>query len=604
MAWQAWSFPAVSAIAACLPRRSSSRVRRFLGRLWADAGTMEQEYPFWIRLYEKANAPSGTAPIAGSPMISILMPVFRGREDHLCAAMQSVGDQTYSQWELCLVDCSSGDPAIGALLQEAGAADPRIRLVAGSAGSDIAVAAGAALAISGGLFVVWLHQDALLSPQALFHVAASIAAHPEVDIIYADDDQIDEAGRRSLPYFKPDWNPELMLGQNLVAGLGAFRRRLVDRVGGFQGAVDGSETYDLGLRAAEATAPDRILHIPRVLYHWREAGGKRPASQPALDRHASHHQSIVAAMLERCPGALAAVPAWGRVEYPVPQPAPAVTVIIPTRDHADMLGRTMAGLLERTDYAAMCVVIVDNGSSESAAVALLEKLKLNERVTALHRPGPFNYAAMNNEAVRGAAGELILLLNNDIDVIHPNWMREMVSHAIRPGIGAVGAKLFYPDGTIQHGGVTLGMCGVADHQFLNRPGDDEGYFGHLKLARHVSAVTGACLMVRRAAYLEVDGLNEADLPVAFNDVDFCLKLVERGYRNLWTPHARLYHLESASRGSDYDADKAARLKREVAYMFGRWGHRLGTDPYWNANLSLDANSAALAFPPRTGSRSI
>jgi GT2 family glycosyltransferase len=205
---------------------------------------------------------------------------------------------------------------------------------------------------------------------------------------------------------------------------------------------------------------------------------------------------------------------------------------------------------------------------------------------------------VNNQAVRQAAGELILLLNNDIDVIHPDWLREMVSHAIRPCIGAVGAKLLYPDSTIQHGGVTVGMFGAADHQYLNRPRGDPGYFGHLMLARNVTAVTGACLLVRRRTYLEVGGLNEVSLPVAFNDVDLCLKLVERGYRNLWTPYAELYHLESASRGSDETVEKAARSRLEIAYMRRRWGHRLDNDPYWNPNLSLLSHKIALAFPPR------
>jgi O-antigen biosynthesis protein len=223
-------------------------------------------------------------------------------------------------------------------------------------------------------------------------------------------------------------------------------------------------------------------------------------------------------------------------------------------------------------------------------------------VTVLRRPGPFNFAALNNTAVHEATAELILLLNNDIDVIDPGWLREMVSHAIRPGIGAVGAKLLFPNGTIQHGGLTIGMFGTADHQYLNAPRDDAGYFGHLKLARNVTAVTAACLLLRRQAYLDVGGLNEAALPVEFNDVDLCLKLAEKGYRNVWTPHAELYHLESASRGYDYAPEKALRLKREAAYIQQRWGHVLDHDPYWNPNLSLYSNGVTLAFPPRRSIR--
>jgi GT2 family glycosyltransferase len=263
-----------------------------------------------------------------------------------------------------------------------------------------------------------------------------------------------------------------------------------------------------------------------------------------------------------------------------------------------MLERALQGLLNRTDYPALEILVVDNGSDEPDALALLDRITRDRRVRVLHCPGPFNYSALNNQAAREANGSLLLLLNNDIDVIHPEWLREMASHAIRSGIGAVGAKLLYPDGTIQHGGVTVGMSGLADHQYLKRPCGDPGYFGQLKLARNVTAVTGACLMVCRDKYQEVGGLNEESLAVAFNDVDFCLKLVERGYRNLWTPYAELYHLESASRGADHTAEKALRLKNEIAYMRQRWGHLLDHDPYWNPNLSLFSTDIALAFPPR------
>ena len=396
-----------------------------------------------------------------------------------------------------------------------------------------------------------------------------------------------------------------MLGQNLINHLGVYRRSLMERLGGFQVGMEGSQDYDLALRAVAETTPDRIVHIPRVLYHWRQAGRTRSFSESALDRCASNGRRAVQAFLDTVqPGACVqpapAVPAWNRVIYPIPQPEPLVSVIIPTRNHANLLARTMDGVLNRTDYPALEVLIVDNGSDEPTALSLLARLERDDRVRVLRCPGPFNYSALNNRAVRDSTGELILLLNNDIDVINPDWLREMVSHAIRPGIGAVGAKLLYPNGTIQHGGVTVGVGGVAGHQYLHKPHDHTGYFGHLTLVRSVTAVTGACLMLRRQAYLEAGGLDDVSLPVAFNDIDLCLRLVERGYRNLWTPYAELYHYELASRGLDLVGEKAARFQREVAVMRQRWGDVLDNDRYWNPNLSLCSTDVALAFPPRNG----
>ena len=466
----------------------------------------------------------------------------------------------------------------------------------------ISAASNSALALATGSFVALLDHDDLLSPRALYEVAVRIAGQPGADILYSDEDHIDDTGRRSHPYFKPDWNPELMLAQNLINHLGVYRRDLVQRLGGLRIGLEGSQDYDLALRVVAETTPDRIVHIPRVLYHWRQRSRTQSFSEQALERCADNgRRAVLEFLAPHIPGVRVepapSVPAWNRVVYPVPTPEPLVSVIIPTRNHAEMLARTTDGLLGRTDYPSLEVLIVDNGSDEPAALALLETLSRDRRVRVLRSPGPFNYSALNNEAVRQATGELLLLLNNDIDVIEPDWLRELVSHAIRPGIGAVGAKLLYPNGLIQHAGITGGVLGVAGHQYLNKPRGDRGYAGHLKLTRNVMAVTGACLMLSRSSYLEAGGLNEAALPVAFNDVDLCLRLMEKGYRNLWTPYAELHHFESASRGADETREKAARFRSEIAYMRQRWGHQLDHDPYWNPNLAL-ANEITLAFPPR------
>lgn len=591
-----------------LPAPLSQRGLAFFRRLSAQ-GTIERDYTTWISLYEQTDTQAcqaAQAHLAGfeaPPTFSVVMPVFNPSPDHLRAAIRSVQAQFYPHWELCIADDASTNPEIGRLLRQEQADDPRIKIVLRDQNGHISAASNSALGLATGTFIALLDHDDLLSPRALYEVASRIEAQPDIDIVYSDEDHIDDSGRRSMPYFKPDWNPELMLGQNLINHLGVYRRSLVQRLGGFRVGLEGSQDYDLALRVVAETTPGRIVHIPGVLYHWRRGSTIRAFSEAALDRCTTNARRAVQEFVSRAQPDVQVEPApsvaaWNRVIYPVPQPEPLVSVIIPSRDHADMLARTVQGLLDRTHYPALEVLIVDNGSTEPDALALLDALALDPRVRVLRCPGPFNYSALNNGAVREAAGSLILLLNNDIDVIDPDWLREMVSHAIRPGVGAVGAKLLFPDGTIQHGGVTIGMGGVAGHQYLHKPGNDPGYFGHLKLTRNVTAVTAACLLVRRQAFLEVGGFDEVALPVAFNDVDLCLKLVEKGYRNLWTPFAELFHLESASRGSDLTGEKAARFNQECLYMQQRWGHLLDNDPYCNPNLSLLAADAALAFPPR------
>ncbi|WP_158931949.1 glycosyltransferase [Acidisphaera sp. S103] len=607
--WMPWVFSGLFCVAACLPNASRSRVRGLLARLRAASANMEQDYSSWIRLYEQAGVKTSRkmaarmASLVDPPLISILMPVVNPSLDHLRQAIRSVQNQIYGRWELCIVDGSPRDSSVAALLRQTQAGDFRVKLIRGESADDVSVACNAAVALASGSFIALLGHDDQISPHALCEVVVRIVAHPAPDIVYSDQDSIDDTGRRSMPYFKPDWDLGLMLGQNLIGCLGVFRRGLVEQIGGFRAGLEGNQDYDLALRLVEHIAPDRIQHIPKVLYHRRLGVQDSPFSRHDRKQYPSNDQRAVREFLSRnIPDAqlesTSADSVWNRVIYPIPSPEPLVSVVIPSRNHADLLARAAGGLLDRTDYRSLEILIVDNGSDEPVAQALLERLALDNRIRILRCPGPFNYAALNNQAVREAGGELILLLNNDIDVINPGWLREMISHAIRPGIGAVGAKLLYPNGTIQHGGLTINAFSVADRQYLGKPRDDSGYFGHLKLVRSVTAVTAACLLVRREAYLEVGGLNEVSLAVAFNDVDFCLKLAERGYRNVWTPHAELYHLESASRGADHTAVKFARLQREIAFMRQRWGHWLDHDPRWNPNLALLSTEIALAFPPR------
>lgn len=608
--WAPAVYDLLTGAAGTLPPRTRRQVAQALARLRAQNSRIRRGYAAWMRLYEpvgdeaRRQAMARIAEFTKPVRISVVMPVFNPHPTDLRAAIASVETQFYPQWELCIADDASTDPEVAAVIREAAARDSRVRLIWRPRNGHIAAASNSALEAASGDFVALLDHDDVLAPHALYEVARRIDAEPSLDILFSDEDKIDRDGKRFDPYFKPGWNPALMLGQNLINHLAVYRLSLLRRIGGFRTGTDGSQDYDLALRAVRHAGAASIAHIPMVLYHWRQRGQSPSFSERAAEACGQQARRAVQAFVSQdAPGARVVpaptAPIWNRVVYPLPETEPLVSVIIPSRNQAGMLRRCLAGLLEQTAYRALDVLIVDNGSDEREALELLRQAAGDRRVRVLPAPGPFNFSALNNRAAAEARGEVLLLLNNDISMIHPGWMREMVSHAIRPEAGAVGAKLLYPDDRIQHGGVLLGMGGVAGHQYLRWPRQDTGYFGQLALARNVGAVTAACLMVRRAVYQEVGGLNERDLAVAFNDVDFCMRVEERGYRNVWTPFAELYHHESASRGSDRSGEKAMRFRRETEYMQRRWGARLYNDRYWNPNLALNAPGPVLSFPPRT-----
>jgi GT2 family glycosyltransferase len=470
----------------------------------------------------------------------------------------------------------------------------------------ICAATNSALALATGDFVALLDHDDVLPERALYEVAALIQDHPDADLIYSDEDKIDDAGRRFEPHFKTDWNRELLLGQNMVSHLGVYRRSLVEDVGGLREGFEGSQDFDLALRVAERTDPSQIHHIPWVLYHWRQQAEAASFSESQLQRCADSARRAVEEHLARTGQAaqaesLEGLPGWVRVRRPVPEPAPLVSIIVPTRDRAELLAACAEGVLEKTDYPNLELLIVDNGSVEPQTQALFERLAKDPRVRILPAPGEFNFSALNNTAARTARGEILVLLNNDISMRRADWLTEMVSQAVRPNVGAVGAKLLYPDGRVQHGGVALGAGGdpaVAAHFGVGLAGHDPGYFGHMILTRNVSAVTAACLALRKAVFEQVRGLDEHALKVAFNDVDLCLKVRALGYDIVWTPHAELIHHESATRGSDQVAEKQARFQNEIGVMRGRWGWELDHDPFYGPLFDRRFSDYRLAWPPR------
>ncbi|HZR07283.1 MAG TPA: glycosyltransferase family 2 protein, partial [Myxococcales bacterium] len=404
-------------------------------------------------------------------------------------------------------------------------------------------------------------------------------------------------GRLSSPFFKPDWNPDLLLSQNYVGHLCAVRRSLLLEIGGFREGFEGSQDYDVVLRTSARTT--RIRHLPFVAYHWRSVAGSTARDVRAK----SYVTSAATRALQEHIGASARVepgplPTTYRVRWPVPADPPLVSLIVPTRDARNVLEPCIESLLAKTSYRRFELVVVDNQSTDPATLEYLRELQRRQAARVVRFDAPFNFSAINNFAVRDAAhGELIGLLNNDLEVIEPGWLEEMVSQALRPDIGAVGARLLYPDGTIQHGGVLLGISGAAGHEHKFLPRAAPGYFGRAQLVHDVSAVTAACLLIRRDTYLKAGGLDES-FPIAFNDVDFCLRVRALGLRNLWTPFATLVHHESKSRGLEDTPEKKARFADEKRRLSERWGDALLDDPAYNPNLSLDAEDFSLAWPPR------
>jgi GT2 family glycosyltransferase len=529
------------------------------------------------------------------PLISVVMPVHNTPARELEAAIRSVEAQIYGRWELCIADDASTDPNVRPVLEEASRRDPRIRVAYRAENGNISAASNTALALARGAYTALLDHDDVLPPHALFYVVREIMAHPDADLIYTDEDKIDQNGVRYDPHMKSDWNEELFLAQNYLNHLTVVRTEIARKAGGFRAGFEGSQDHDLILRVLDHTQPERIRHVPRVLYHWRNYqrsgafSGKRleeavRARRRALEDYAER-RGLDTEVLEGPFG-------FNRLKRRLPSRPPAVTVIVPTRDAATLTGVCARGILSNTDYPNLHLVILDNESREPETLALFDELRRDPRVTIRPYAGPFNFSAMNNAAVRETDAELVAFVNNDIEVIEPGWLTEMVTLALSDGVAAVGAKLLYPDDHVQHGGIILGVGGlhgiggVAGHSHLMTKRRHPGYFGRLVVPQYMSAVTAACMIVRRDAFLAVGGFDEADLAVAFNDVDLCLKLRRAGWLIGWTPYATLYHHESASRGLDTLPEKQERFNREVRVMLDRWGQTLRRDPYYNPNLSL------------------
>jgi Predicted glycosyltransferases len=530
-------------------------------------------YQIWIDTVEQLEATAHNAPqhIAGwhcRPRFSLIVHADEGAtSDRLLALLRSAEVQCYTDWELIIVGDRAAFPAwkdsVG-----------RVRWLQLERGSDVdALQAG--LQDARGDFVMYIAPGALLSPIALFRVAEALQADPAATVLYGDHDQIDGNGRRTLPWFKPAWNPELFLAQDYVSPAYAIDANVAREVNERVTGVPEAASFALLLEAT-AVAGAKVVHVPHILCHHVDVMGvdNQLARQEAVTQHLRPHGGEVRA------GRHGLV----EVRWPLPKRLPQVSILIPTKDKAPLLRTCIESLLRLTRYKNFEVIVIDNGSVETDACNYLNELKENTKIKILHHDRPFNYSELNNMAVSYSDGEFICLLNNDTEIISPDWLEEMVRYAAQDDVGAVGAKLLYPDGTIQHAGVVIGIGGAAGHAHRFLRNDAPGYFGRAHAAHHVSAVTAACLLIAKRKFLAVGGLDAENLKVAFNDVDLCLRLQEAGWRNVYAPQAVLIHHESKSRGSDLTHKNIQRYLGELHFLQTRWGTENWLDPLHHPNL--------------------
>lgn len=549
------------------------------------------DYQAWIERYDTPDAAQLTEArarlrtMAPAPRVSLVMSMSTAAPTWLQRSLASLREQVHSDWELLLIGTAFDPQAMAEL-----ARDPRIRWVE-VAGTDSA-GLNQAMAQASGEWLLFLHSGDTLSPMALLWLIEAAARQPDARLIYGDEDRLDEHGQRCQPRFKCDANPELLLACDLFDGMTAYRLDLLRELGGLHAGYGAARFHDLHLRASEVLAPEQIQHLPRLLRHAAQAEVRNgPASLRAVSEHLQRRG--VAAVVEEAPEA----PGLVRVRYALPVTLPHVSIVIPTRDYVGVLSVCIHSLLSLTTYPAFDVVIIDNGSVRPETLHFFKNLN-DPRVRVVRDDAPFNFSHLINLGARESKGELLCFLNNDIQITQHDWLHEMVSFALRPDVGAVGARLWYNNGQLQHAGVTLGIQGMAGHTHKLLARGDAGYLQRAVLHQAVSAVTAACMLVRRSVFDQVQGFDE-NLGVAYNDVDFCLRVRATGLHNVWTPYAEMIHHESISRGLEDNPEKLARFTHESGILKDRWGAALLNDPAYNPNLTLDHEDFSLAWPPRT-----
>ncbi len=522
--------------------------------------------------------------LADPPKFSIVVLPCDGNSDWGIGMVRSLTAQCYPHWEAWVPR---------SFLREEGG-DRRLNAI--SDASDAAACFLSSLSAASGEFILPIPADAILSERALYHLAIAAKDNPEATIFFTDEDQLDAEGRRCRPRLKSGWDPDLMLGRDAIGLLVAYERKLLLKISANSITKSDNLSYQISLCATSAVLLTHIKHVPKILCHRRLDPDKPPVWKPQFARDVVHqHLRSIGDASRVLPAPLA--PYWNRVLRPLPSPPPLVSVIMLTRDRADLLERSTRGVLERTDYPHLELLIVDNGSCELDAISILQQLRGDSRVRILSDSRPFNYAELNNRAVQEARGEVLVLLNNDTDVINPDWLREMVSHACREDVGAVGAKLLYEDGSVQHAGVVFSQDADVIHMFRKSSSTDPGPDGELALTRSVSAVTGACICLRKSVFLEIGQLEEKNLAVSHNDIDLCLRAVDHGYRIIFTPFAELIHCESATRRSNgVSARELQSEAKEQRWFQSEWRSSIKNELFHNPNVDFRWTSTRMMRP--------
>lgn len=529
------------------------------------------------------------------PKISIVVPLYKTPEKYLRAMIDSVRNQSYSNWELCLSDGSGENSPLTELLKQYEEKDSRIKVVYNNRQLHIAENTNEAIKIATGDFIAFSDHDDLLTPDAMFHVAKAVNENMELEVLYSDEDKVSAGDRFMQPHMKPDFNIDLLRTVNYICHLFVVKKAMIDKVGMLRPEFDGAQDYDFIFRCVEAT--DKIYHIPRILYHWRFFEGstaENPESKlyafEAGKRAVEAHYERVGIHAEVMQGEFLGL---YRTRY-IRDYDPLVSILIPNKDHTDDLDRCIRSIEEKSTYHNYEYIIIENNSDREETFAYYRKLEEeNPKAHVVYWDGEFNYSAINNYGASFAKGEYLLLLNNDVEVINPEWLEEMLGYCMREDVGIVGARLYYPDDTIQHAGVVIGFGGIAGHAFVQQKRGTTGYCHRIICAQDYSAVTAACMMVKKSVFEEVGGLTE-ELQVAFNDVDFCMKVRQAGKLVVYNPYVELYHYESKSRGLEDTPEKVARFNNEIKIFSKRWPEILEKgDPYYNPNLTLESQDFSL-----------
>ena len=563
---------------------------------------------FWIRLHERfepeevpygpwyeAYVPDEAAlekqrhhHFEYSPLISVAVPAYRTPEKFLAQMIDSLLAQTYGNWELCIANGSPEDSAMKKVLEEYTKKDSRIRVSELTENKGIAGNTNAALEMAQGEFVGLLDHDDLLAPNALYEIVRALDEDRNLDAVYTDEDKVTtELDEHFQPHLKPDFNLDLLRSNNYICHFFVVRRSIVQKVGGFCQEFDGAQDHDFIFRCIETA--EKVGHIPEILYHWRTHKAST-ADNPASKMYAfDAGKRAIEAHLKRTgtEGIVSHTPDLGffRVKYPV-QGQPLVSVIIPNKDEKETLKACIDSIREKTEYPNYEIIIVENNSTTDEIFQYYKELSQDPRIRLKKKKKEFNYSAINNYGVRHANGEYLLFLNNDVTVITPGWIKELLGVCQRPEVGAAGVKLIYPDNTIQHAGCVIGLGGIAGHMFVDMPANRTGYLHKASILQDMSAVTAACMMMKRTAFEEAGGFTEK-LSVAFNDVDLCLKVRKNHKLIVYDPYVQLYHMESKTRGAEDNKEKVRRFQEEIEYMRCQWLDILKKgDPYYNKNLSL------------------